>query len=87
MAHFATGKGLRKRRDGLCLHFFERRLVNSYTTVVIPFDDRVIFVNLPNCAEFSRRYSEVAQSLDAISGTQFLASAGRFDQRWLLGTV
>jgi hypothetical protein len=87
MAHFATGKGLRKRRDGLCLHLLERRLVNSYTTVVIPFDERVIFIHLPNCAKFSRRYSEVAQTLDAISGTQFLASAGRFDKRWLLGTV
>jgi hypothetical protein len=61
MAHFATGKGLRKRRDGLCLHFLERRLVDSYTTVVIPFDERVIFIDLPNCAKFSSRHSEVAQ--------------------------
>jgi hypothetical protein len=59
--------------------------VKSHTTVVIPFDERVILVNLPNYAEFSHRHSEVAQSLDAISGTQFLASAGRFDKRWLLG--
>jgi hypothetical protein len=62
-------------------------LVDSHTTVVIPLDDGVIFVNLPNCAEFPRRYSEVAQTLDAISGTQFLASAGRFNKRWLLGAV
>jgi hypothetical protein len=71
----------------LALKLLERRLVKSHTTVVIPFDDRVIFVNLPNRAEFSRRYSEVAHTLDAISGIQFLASAGRFDKRGLLGTV
>jgi hypothetical protein len=44
--------------------------VDSYTTIVIPFDDRVIFVHLPNCAKFSGRHSEVTQTLDAISGTQ-----------------
>jgi hypothetical protein len=43
------------------------------TTVTIPFDDRVIFVNLLHRSEFSRRLSKVAQTLDAISGIQFLA--------------
>jgi hypothetical protein len=61
--------------------------VKSHTTVVIPFDERVIFINLPNYAKFSSRHSEIAQAFDAISGTQFLASAGRVDKRWLLGTV
>jgi hypothetical protein len=61
--------------------------VDFYTIVIIPFDDRVIFIHLPNCAEFSRRQSEVAQTLNAISGTQFLTSAGRVDKRWLLRTV
>jgi len=44
------------------LNLLERRLVDSHTTVIIPFDDRVIFVRLLNCAEFSRRLSEVAQN-------------------------
>jgi len=61
--------------------------VKSRTTVVIPFDDRIIFFNLPNCAEFSRRNSEVAQPLDAISGTQLLMICGGFDKGWLLSTV
>jgi hypothetical protein len=69
------------------LKFLERRLVNSDTTAVIPFDDRVIFVHLPNCAKFSSRHSEVAQTLDAISGTQLLTSGGGFEKRRLLGTV
>jgi len=87
MAHFATGKGLRKRGDGLRLHLFERRLVDSYAPVVIPFDESVIFIDLPNCPKFSSRHSEIAQTFDAISGTQISASAGRVDKRWLLGTV
>ena len=70
-----------------CLHLLERRLVNSYTTVVIPFDDRVIVVHLPNCAKFSGRDSEVAQTLDTISGTQLLISGGGFDKGWLLRTI
>jgi hypothetical protein len=42
------------------LNFLQRRLVKSHTAVVVPFDDRVIFVQLPDCAELSRRYAEVA---------------------------
>ena len=37
--------------------------MNSYTTVVIPFDESVIFINLPNRAKFSGRHSEIAQTL------------------------
>jgi len=37
------------------LNLLERRLVESHTTVIIPFDDRVIFVSLLNCAELSSR--------------------------------
>lgn len=70
-----------KRRWLDCLHLFERRLVNSYATVVIPFDERVIFIDLANRAKFSIRHSEVAQTFDAISGTKILASAKRFDKR------
>jgi hypothetical protein len=50
--------------------------VESYTTVTIPYNDRVVFVGLRNCAEFSSRIPEVAQTHDAISGIQFLVPEG-----------
>src|ERR1035441_4845769 len=53
------------------------RLVNSYSTVIIPLDDRVLVIGSLNCAEFSIRLSEVTQTLDAISGSQFLVSGRR----------
>jgi hypothetical protein len=62
-------------------------LVDSYSTVIIPLDDRVLFVSSLNCAEFSIGLSEVAQTLDAISGTQLLAGGGGLGERWSLGTV
>src|ERR1700687_649694 len=71
----------------LGLNLLERRLVDSHTTVIIPFDDRVIFVSLLNCAELSSRLSEVAKTLDAISGTQFLAGRRGLGEWWLLGAV
>jgi hypothetical protein len=71
----------------LGLNLLERRLVKSHPTVIVPFDDRVIFVSLLNCAEFSSRLSEVAQTFDAISGIQFLAGSRGLDERWPLGTV
>ena len=55
------------------LNLLKRRLVESRATVIVPFDDRVIFVSLLNCAEFSSRLSEVTQTLDPISGSQLLA--------------
>ncbi len=61
--------------------------MESHTTVIIPFDDRVIFVCLLNGAEFSSRLSEVAQTLDAISGVQFLAGGRGLGKRWPLGTL
>jgi hypothetical protein len=42
--------------------------VKSHSTVIIPFADCVIVVSLLNCAEFSSRLSEVAQTLDTIPG-------------------
>jgi hypothetical protein len=42
---------------------------------------------LLNCAEFPGRPSEVAQTLDAISGVQFLAGGRGLGKRWSLGTV
>jgi hypothetical protein len=61
--------------------------VDPYTTVIIPLDDRVLVVSLLNCAEFSIRLSEVAQTLDAISGSQLLAGGRGLGERWSLGTV
>jgi hypothetical protein len=61
--------------------------VESHTTIIIPFDNRVIFVRLLNCAEFSSRLSEVAQTFDAISGIQFLVGGRGLGERWFLGTV
>jgi hypothetical protein len=54
------------------LNLLKPWLAESLPTVIIPFDDCVIFVGLFNCAQFPRRLSEVAQTLDAISGIQFL---------------
>jgi hypothetical protein len=77
------------RRDQHCcgLRLLERRLVASRSTVIIPFDDRVIFVSFLNCAQFSTRLSEVAQALNAVSGIQFFAGGGGLGQRWLFRTV
>jgi hypothetical protein len=61
-------------------------LVKSRATVVIPLDDRVLFVSSLNCADFSRRLSEVAQTLDAISGIQFLGNTALAERR-LLGPI
>jgi hypothetical protein len=93
---FAQGKSLKLsglasdlgRSARLCgLNLLERRLGESHATVIIPFDDRVIFVRLLNRAEFSSWLSEVAQTLDPISGTEFLVGSRGLGERWLLGTV
>ncbi len=69
------------------LNLLEPGLVQPLTTVIIPPDDRVLFVSLLNCAEFSSRLAEVTQTLDTISRTQFLVVGGRFGEPRLLGTV
>jgi hypothetical protein len=69
------------------LNLLERRLVESHTTVIIPFNDRVVFVSLFNCAELSSRRSEVAKTLDAISEIEFLAGRRGPGEWWLLGAV
>jgi len=61
--------------------------MQSCATVIVPFDDRVIFVSLLDCAEFSSRPSEVAQTLNAISGIQFLVSGRWLSETWLLGAI
>jgi len=55
--------------------------VGPGTSIIIPFDERVIFVGLLNRAEFSSRLSEITQTLDAISGIQFLAVGGLRESR------
>jgi hypothetical protein len=69
------------------VNLFERRLVESHPPVVIPPDHRVLFVSSLNCAELSSRLAEVAQTLDAISGIQFLVTGRGLREWWLLGTV
>ena len=61
--------------------------MESHSTVIIPLDDRVLFVSSFHGAEFPIRLSEVAQTLDAISVSQFLARGGRLGERWSLGAV
>jgi hypothetical protein len=60
--------------------------VESHTTIIISFDNRVFFVRLLNYAEFSSRFSEVAKALDAISVIQFLAGRRGLSEQFLLGT-
>src|SRR5258708_7249596 len=69
------------------LNLLERRLVDPHATVEVPLDDRVLFVSSLHGAEFPIRLSEVAQTLYAISGTQFLAGGGGLGERWSLGPV
>jgi hypothetical protein len=59
-------------------------LVESRTTVIIPLDDRIFFVSSLNRADFSSRLSEVSQTLDPISGFQFLVGGTGFAERRLL---
>jgi hypothetical protein len=69
------------------LDLLERRLVESRTAVIIPFNDCIVFVGLLNSADFSGRFSEVAQTHDPISGIQFLVGGEGLGERRLLGTV
>jgi hypothetical protein len=61
--------------------------VDPHTTVIVPFDFRVIFVRSLNRAEFSSRFSEVAQTLDAVSGIQFLVGGSGLGEAWFLSAV
>jgi hypothetical protein len=77
--------GVAGRRAALNLP--ERRLVNSHTTVIIPLDNRVIVVGSLDCAKFSVRRSEVAQTFDAISGIKFLSGGSGLDERRPFGSI
>jgi hypothetical protein len=61
--------------------------MESHTAVIVPFNDRIIFVGLLNCPEFSSWLSEVAQSLDAISGIKIVSGGRGLGQGRLPGTV
>src|ERR1700686_1246884 len=68
-------------------NFLQPRLAEPHTTVIIPFDDRVVFVSLLNGTEFSSRLPEISQTLDAITGIQFRVGSRWLGERWLLGAV
>jgi hypothetical protein len=60
----------------VALYLFEPRLVDSHTTVVIPFHERIFIVRSLHGTNFPSRLSEVAQTFDAVSRSQFLVSGG-----------
>jgi hypothetical protein len=62
-------------------------LVESCTTVIIPFDNRVFVVRSLNRAQFTIRFSQVAQTLNPISWSQIRVGCTGLAERWLLGTV
>jgi hypothetical protein len=69
------------------LNLLKPWLMESGATVIIPFDNRVIFVRLLHCAYFSRRLAEVPQTFDAISWLQLLAGGWGVGERRSPGTV
>jgi hypothetical protein len=69
------------------LNLLEGRLVDPYASVIIPLDNCIIVVGLLNGAELSGGLSEVAQTLNAISGNHSLASRSGLGERWPFGPV
>jgi hypothetical protein len=58
------------------LNLLKPRSAESHFTIAIPFDDCILLVGLLDRAHIPSRPSEIPQSLNAISGVQFL-------DRWL----
>jgi hypothetical protein len=56
-------------------------------SIIIPLHDRILVVRLLQAAEFSGRLSEVAQTLDPVSGIQFVAGGQGSGERRPSGTV
>jgi hypothetical protein len=54
---------------------------------MIPFDDGVIVVRSLNGSQFSSRLSEIAQSLDSISGIQLWAGSSGLGKPGPFGAV
>ena len=76
-------------RKGIVLiaDFLKPRLMQSHTTVMIPFHKRIVFVRLLHCSEFSSWLSKISQTLHAISGIQFELGSGGLGERWPIGSV
>jgi hypothetical protein len=66
---------------------FEPRLSEPRAAIVIPLDNSIIFVRLLNSAEFPGRFSELAQTRDAVPRIQFLISCGWLGERRPLGAI
>ena len=62
-------------------------MVESHSTVIVPLDDGVLFVNLFNCTQFPSELSKVSQTLDPVSRIQFLAGGSGLIERWPLRTI
>jgi hypothetical protein len=71
----------------IALSFPKPRLVHSRATVAIPLYDGLIIVGALNGAELVSRFSETAQLLDAITGSQFRVGPRWPIQRRLLGAL
>jgi hypothetical protein len=69
------------------LNLLQARLMESRATVIIPFDNGILIISALNGTNFSIRLSEVSQTLDAVSGIQFLLSTENGAKRRPLGTV
>jgi hypothetical protein len=61
--------------------------MHSRATVVIPFDDRILFVSSFNRAELVRWFSEIAQPLDTITGSQFRVGSRGLSEWWSFRTI
>jgi len=71
----------------LPLGFLKPRLVNSGATVIIPLHDCVFFVSTFNSAELFCWFSEITQTLDAVTGSQFRAATRGLIKRWVLCAI
>ena len=87
--HWVTGvpTAIANLEAGFRKNFLKPRLMHSGTTVVIPLYDCVIFVSALNGTEFLCWCSEITQTLDAITGSQFWVGSRRPRQPWPLGAI
>jgi hypothetical protein len=53
----------------------------------IPLYDGIVFVGALNSAELGSWFSEIAQALDTITGSQFRVGNGRPIERWPSGAI
>jgi hypothetical protein len=74
-------------RLSIDLHLLEQGLSQLNTTIAIPLDHSIIFVRFLNCAYYAARLSEVAQTLDSISGVEFLIDCSGFGKPRSLGAI